>query len=104
MKKSIYCIMAISMLLALSPLQGSTLSPTNPPVATVPAPANNADAAALVARLEVIKGMDKESLTKAEKKNLREEVKEIRTKLNSPGIYLSVGGAILIVLLLILLL
>ena len=106
MKKTIYCIMAISMLFALSPLQGSTLT-TDPPVGTtVPAPANNAAAAALVARLEVIKGMDKTTFTKAEKKNLKAEVKEIRTKLNATGngIYLSVGGAIIIILLLILIL
>ncbi|MFO7573747.1 MAG: hypothetical protein R6W67_01140 [Bacteroidales bacterium] len=106
MKKTIYCIMAISMLFALNPLQGSTLTPTDPPVATVPAPVNNAEAEALVKRLEVIKGMDKKTFTKAEKKDLRVEVKEIRAKLNATGngIYISVGGAIIVILLLILLL
>lgn len=98
--------MAITMLFAFSPLQGSTVKPTDPPVATAPAPVSNAGAEVLVARLEVIKGMDKKNLTKAEVKKLRVEVKEIRSKLNAAGegIYLSVGGAIIIILLLILLL
>jgi hypothetical protein len=98
--------MAISMLFALSPLQGSTLTPTDPPAATAPAPSNKTEAEVLVARLETIKGMEKKTFTKAEKKNLRVEVKEIRTKLNATGdgIYISVGGAIIIILLLIILL
>jgi hypothetical protein len=98
--------MAISMLFALNPLQGNTLTPTDPPVATAPAPVNKTEAEVLVARLETIKGMEKKTFTKAEKKNLRVEVKEIRTKLNATGdgIYISVGGAIIIILLLIILL
>lgn len=105
MKKVIYFIMGVSMLLSFSPLQGNTLTPTDPPVATAPAPVKT-EAQVLVARLETIKGMDKKSFTNAEKKKLRVEVKEIRTKLNATGdgVYLSVGGAIIIILLLILLL
>jgi hypothetical protein len=98
--------MAISMLFALTPLHGSTIIPTDPPVATAPAPATKSEAELLVARLETIKGMEKKTFTKSEKKNLRIEVKEIRTKLNATGdgIYISVGGAIIIILLLIILL
>lgn len=60
----------------------------------------------LVMRLEEIRAMDTRSLSKAERKQLRREVKDIEKKLAqiSGGIYLSVGALIIIILLLILLL
>lgn len=63
-------------------------------------------AAQLQTRLEEIQSMDKEGLSRAEKKNLRHEVREIKKELAaiSGGVYLSIGAIILIALLLILLL
>lgn len=63
-------------------------------------------AAELQARLHEIESMDKKQLTRAERKNLRHEVREIKKELAtmSGGVYLSVGAIILIALLLILLL
>ena len=63
-------------------------------------------AQAMLNRLHEIKDMDKNNLSRSEKKELRNEVKNIRKELksNSRGIYLSVGAIIIIVLLLILLL
>lgn len=60
----------------------------------------------LVERLKEIKAMDKSNLTRAERKALRKEVKEIKNDLavNHKGVYLSVGAIIIIILLLILLL
>lgn len=57
-------------------------------------------------RLEEIKTMDKSELSSSEKRELRKEVKTIKTELKSTGhgVYLSVGAIIIIVLLLILLL
>ena len=57
-------------------------------------------------RLEEIKEMDKSDMSRAEKKELRAEVKEIKAALKSTGngVYLSVGAIIIIILLLILLL
>lgn len=57
-------------------------------------------------RLEEIKEIDKSSLTRVEKKELRKEVREIKNNLRSSGngLYLSVGAIIIIILLLILLL
>jgi len=66
-------------------------------------------------RLEEIKRMDVSAMTSAEKKELRAEVKAIKEDqkdreksdydgYNNGGIYISVGGAILIILLLIILL
>lgn len=63
-------------------------------------------AAQLQTRLEEIRSLEKEGLSRAEKKNLRHEVREIKKELAaiSGGVYLSIGAIILIALLLILLL
>ena len=68
--------------------------------------AESARANVLIERLEEIKEMDKSNMTRAEKKELRKEVKAIKSELRTTnnGIYLSVGAIIIIVLLLILLL
>jgi hypothetical protein len=57
-------------------------------------------------RLDEIKAMDKSSMTSVEKKELRKEVREIKSSLRASnnGVYLSVGAVIIIILLLILLL
>lgn len=57
-------------------------------------------------RLEEIKNMDKSEMTRSEKKELRKEVRSIKSELRSTGngVYLSVGAIIIIILLLILLL
>jgi hypothetical protein len=54
-------------------------------------------------RLEEIRAIDKSTLTRDEKKVLRIEVKHLKTQAQSDGIYISVGAAIIIVLLLIIL-
>lgn len=60
----------------------------------------------MINRLEEIKAMDKSSMTKVERKELRKEVKAIKANLKSTnnGVYLSVGAIIIVILLLILLL
>lgn len=68
--------------------------------------AESARAAMLIDRLEEIKAMDKSEMSRSEKKELRKEVKAIKSELKSTGngVYLSVGAIIIIILLLILLL
>lgn len=60
----------------------------------------------LLHRLEEIKAMDKSTLTHAEKKDLRKEVKSIRKEMreHESRVYISVGALIIIILLLILIL
>jgi len=60
----------------------------------------------LVERLEEIKAMDKSTMSRAERKALKKEVKSIKKemKVMSGGVYLSVGAIIIIILLLILIL
>jgi VIT1/CCC1 family predicted Fe2+/Mn2+ transporter len=55
-------------------------------------------------RLVEIRNMDMSTLSKAEKKELRKEVKSLRKEAASQGVYLSVGAIIIIILLLILIL
>src|SRR3970282_2464921 len=57
-------------------------------------------------RLDEIKAMQKSELNSSEKKELRKEVREIKSELRSSGngVYFSVGAIIIIILLLILLL
>lgn len=56
-------------------------------------------------RLEEIKGMDKSELNRADKKELRKEVRAINSEIRSSGkgIYISVGAIIIILLLIIIL-
>jgi hypothetical protein len=63
------------------------------------------EAQKLINRLEEIKSMDKSSMTRSQKKELKKEVKAIQKRLDSSGgVYLSVGAVILIIVLLIILL
>lgn len=62
-------------------------------------------ASELSTRLNEINEMDRSAMSSSERKDLRKEAREIeREQKNSGGIYVSVGAAILIVLLLILIL
>jgi hypothetical protein len=64
-----------------------------------------AQAEAMMKRLEEIKAMEPDNLTRSERKAVRKEVKGIKKAMASyNGVYLSVGAIIIIVLLLILIL
>ena len=106
---------AIALLLVVPPQLRAENVPA--PVA-VAAPANVAskDASVLVARVEAIKAMDFSTLSSSEKKELRKELRAIKSDLKESnkkdvvatsgngGVYLSVGAIIIVILLLILLL
>ncbi len=98
MKKfTIYLMMTIALLSFL---------PISSKAENTPSIENTTKANALIARLEVIKTMDKSGMNRAEKKVLRKEVRAIKANLADlgGGVYLSVGAIIIIILLLILLL
>lgn len=100
MKKfTIYLMATITM---LSFIPTSSRAETKPNTETE----NTTKADVLIARLEVIKAIDKTGMTHSEKKVLRKEVRAIKANLADlgGGVYLSVGAIIIIVLLLILLL
>ena len=79
---------------------------TTPVSIVLTKPVESAEANVLLARLNEIKGIDKSKLNSHEKKQLRKEVRSIRSQLKTMGggVYLSVGAIIIIILLLILLL
>lgn len=60
----------------------------------------------ITSRVEEIKAMDKSKLSKADRKALRKELKEMKQKANAigGGVYLSVGAILIIILLLIIIL
>lgn len=106
MKKLTLSIMTAFLMLTFIPTQMKAVVSTES--TSIPAPKTDASAEtnALINRLDEIKAMDKSNLNSADKKQLRKEVRSIKADLkrSSGGIYLSVGAAIIIVLLLILLL
>jgi hypothetical protein len=106
MKKFVLCLMVSCMLLAFYPIQSSAETKTTPSSLVADKPAESARAKALLLRLDEIKSMDKSNLKSSDKKVLRKEVRSIKNELRTMhgGLYISVGAAILIVLILILLL
>jgi hypothetical protein len=79
---------------------------SNPiPVAST-TPVTGMESYPTMARLNEIKNMDKSKLTKAERRELRKEVRAIKDsrKANGGGVYISAGAIIIILLLLIILL
>lgn len=77
----------------------------NPVEATPVTAAESAEARneRLMKRLEEIKAMDIESMSRSEKRALRKEVKHIEKTMATGGVYISVGALIIIILLVILL-
>jgi hypothetical protein len=86
------------------PTFANTIVKTGEPISN--STANDSKTEVLLNRLKEIRDMDKSNLSRAEKKSLRKEVKEIKTTMRttSNGVYLSIGAIIIIILLLILIL
>ncbi len=93
----------IIMMLSLGTFTTISASEKNPKTTTpteIPA-----EIQAMLNRLEEIKGMDKSELKRIDKKELREEVRAIKSNIRSSGngIYISASLLIIILLLIILL-
>lgn len=117
MKKTTTFVMAFVMLLALVPTQLRAESASVENLKSLEATSNDfskdkikieesAEAKSMLTRLNEIKAMDKSEMSSREKKELRKEVRTLKTNLAQigGGVYLSVGAIIVILLLLILLL
>ncbi|MDP2089565.1 MAG: hypothetical protein Q8J84_09215 [Flavobacteriaceae bacterium] len=105
MKKLTVSILTVFLSLTFVPTQMNAATPTNP-VTTVSTETTVAtESNALVIRLDEIKAMDKSTLNSAEKKELRKEVRAIKSELRETGggIYLSALAVLIIVLLIVLL-
>lgn len=104
MKKLLLASMTMIMLFSIIPVQMQAgVEARSIPATPAPVPA---EVTVMLNRLDEIHAMDMSTLGKVEKKELRKEVRAIKSDLraSSQGVYLSVGAIILIVLLLILLL
>ena len=103
--KKLYRIVPIALLLAITIPASSAIIVTEPTATSSPK-TEDPRAQQLMSRLETIRDMNKENLTRTEKKDLRKEVKGIRKEMKTikGGVYLSVGAIILVVILLIILL
>lgn len=106
MKKITLSLIAALLLVSILPTQVSAGS--NPENTSLEAPktTESTEATALVNRLYEIKAMDVSHMKGAEKKQLRKEVKSIKSQLKTlnGGVYLSAGAIIIILLIIILLL
>jgi hypothetical protein len=104
MQKHLLYMMAFSFLLSFIPAQLS--AETNAMMKDKTIKNESAEAKVLLIRLHEIKAIDKSNLSSQEKKQLRKEVRSLKTSLATinGGVYLSVGAIIIIILLLILLL
>lgn len=106
MKTLINCLL---MLLLLSPFAQLPLKAEHTAVSTSAysdKTGRRGNEKATLARLKAIRELAKTKLSAAEKKELREEVKAIKSKSERPGgaIYISTGALVLIIVLLIILL
>ncbi|MCF8239564.1 MAG: hypothetical protein K9I85_15485 [Saprospiraceae bacterium] len=90
--------------MAFLPIQSHAITHASPVERTLSGPVGDPEADALVKRLLEIKEMDTSTLSRSEKRALREEARSIEKALkhNNGGVYISMGSAILIIVLLIL--
>jgi hypothetical protein len=106
MKKFTLFFAAVMLLFALIPFQLKASSDKEKAVKATTETIEASRVDEIEARIEEINTMDKAGLTAVEKRELRKELRSLKSELIAPtgGIYISVGTAILIVLILILLL
>lgn len=116
MRKLIFSVLSVFVLIFVFQTQLKAETETAPATIVATAPVASADIGVLIARVETIKAMDISTLSSSERKELRKELRTIKSDLkkhgknnlnsinSNGGVYLSVGAIIIIVLLLILLL
>jgi hypothetical protein len=106
MKNLTISFMMAFLFLTFSPMPMKAITVSTIGIAEPTKTAEQAQAEVLITRLNDIKEMDKSSLTRGEKKELRQETRAIKKNLKDigQGVYLSAGAIIIIILLLILLL
>jgi uncharacterized protein YpmS len=116
MKKYLFSLLAMIFILAIVPAQLKASTEPTPTMVVSAKAVVNTDVSVMISRVEAIKAMDKSELTSTEKKELRKELRTIKSNLSASskadltatgtggGLYLSVGAIIIIILLLIILL
>lgn len=102
MKKTAFCLMILSFSLFPSTMVATEMEPIRTHANTNEVPI---EVKVMIDRLNEIKEMDKSSLTRTERKELRKEVRTIKKDIRSSGsgLYISTGAIIIILLLIIIL-
>lgn len=105
MKKKLLSVAIVALMFTISPIKAEVKIEEPLPI-TLSATEKAEKMAVINLRLAEIKAIDKTNLTKAEKKTLRQEVKNIKREAHriDGGVYISLGAIIIIILLLIILL
>jgi len=107
MKHFIVLMLATLLFTVSAPmLSGAAVNNVNTDLRTIKSPGDQ-KVKELLVRLDEISSMDKSNLKLSEKKGLKSEILKIKTYLKThlgEGLYISVGAAIIIVLLLVILL
>lgn len=98
--------MTVMILLAFAPIQLKSEPVTESSPKAAKEVVMSEKAVILLARLDEIKAMDFSDMSSIERKELRKEVRTIKSELKElgGGLYISLGAAIIIILLLILIL
>jgi hypothetical protein len=112
MKTKLYLLgvaimLSLGSLTAVNASTGATKEEVKAKVATMSAEQKEARVKEIKLRVEEIRHMDKAGLNRAERKELRSELRSMKYEANSlggGGVYLSLAGIIIIILLLILIL
>lgn len=106
MKKLTLYMLTAMLLLAFAPMQMKAESEEGSSPKASTEVVISEQVTILLARLDEIKAMDLSGLSSLERKELRKEVRTIKSELRElgNGVYISVGAAIIIILLLILIL
>lgn len=105
--KTFSCILLLLVAFTFGNTSKASASTSDKPVKELTEQEISIRMAEMTNRVEEIKKMDRSTLTKQEKKELRKELKEMNKAakaMGHGGVYLSVGGIIIIILLLILIL
>lgn len=104
MKKQLLCLSFMVLSLVMIP-SSAMASETNPTPKTTEKTEIPAEVKTMLNRLEEIKDMNKSDLSRAERKELRKEVRTIKREIRSSGngLYISTGAIIIILLLIIIL-
>jgi len=106
MKKTTLFLLITCLSLSFWPIKSIAVNSSTKVAAVASKSKEAAEAKTLLTRLDEINTITKTDLNPIEKKRLRKEVRSIRHRLNDlgNGIYISAGGLILILILLIILL
>jgi hypothetical protein len=107
MKKTLYVLLAFMLTISVPASYAATgkPDPVKERVAKMTDEQKRVRAEEIKRRVYEIRDMDKSNLSKADRKELRKELKEMKKEARAiQGIYLSVGAIIIIILLLILIL